>query len=966
MAGPITIIAQPGDSHEISKGCFNPGNSFTPTAPALTPNLYVVQDDAKLDDFATNGSTGTWLLNVVASGLPGYSGDIGFAYSWTEPAGFTGEADLYVEITFDGSNYYTHHLAHVECLPPVSVPSLDSHFGISPNAVPAITSANTQAAAKQALWNSQFGTAELFVGYQYLSDANGGPNGGQLFIAVSFAAGGMGANIGSPLQRFDNLTATDAVLQIPLTLDGGGNPNGGGVRDPSIIFYQGYWVCAFPDGPQQETAGIQNVHFYKSLDLMNWAHLVDVPVSVTTMALGLANWVVGDSLGPRLVITDQGNQDHYALTPPAGGIANWIGTWTVTPNTPGTIGGTTSLNAEYFYDTTSGKYYSTDFSGNFWYSSTLTSGWTKAAGYTAAPFVDGEPPVLLSDGTLRVYGPTNHDAYEQAGTSYVDSNNNWRTGDGGNPTAPTWTAQADFIPGGYTGIGQAPHWFNVTRITDQAAVASICNLVLSQCQVGTALAAMQSNVQSSIQELSYVAVGNVQSIVYPGAFIATVSVGLVPQSGWLRVNDQIVSFVQGDVPGLSDTSIQLFDDGPDPPAWAIQVDYGFTPARWALFAVDATPQAYAVGPVFDAANLYQGLYDFFTHAAGDYIIDPSHVHHSYGRVSVTLELTPDNPYVLRAKAGTYDSNGTGIVTGPGNFTWLASVTGIITTGFSGTLSGTFAVPLSPVQPQIQADAAAALTDVIGKVGGIPALDSTDGTKIVGATAELAQVSASQSPYLVQQVDLGSVLVGSTNQLQAEFNFIDSNGVAAAFIVSAIHVCKIGTTTPVESTDAPPGGHGDVLAFTTVSGSITGLYLLNIEPSAFLWGSTGRYVIRVSGTITNLSTTITVASLVIATVQVVVELPVLAGGDGTSLLMSAGSLSVLNSANQFDSLSFAQLMRGLAAILYGRASHDGLVYGAVNNSALKRVTGTLDASSNRNISTILGPVAAGPDPSNANG
>ena len=220
---------------------------------------------------------------------------------------------------------------------------------------------------------------------------------------------------------------------------------------------------------------------------------------------------------------------------------------------------------------------------------------------------------------------------------------------------------------------------------------------------------------------------------------------------------------------------------------------------------------------------------------------------------------------------------------------------------------------------------------------------------------------------MQQVDLGSVLVGSTNQLQAEFNFLDGDEVAATFTASAIHVCKIGTTTPVESTSAPPGGHGDVLTFAAVSGAITGLYLLNIVPSALLWGSTGRYVVRVSGTITNPSMpTITVVSLVIATVQVVAALPVLAGGDGTSLVMSAGSLSVLNSANQFDSLSFAQLMRGLAAILYGRASPDGLVYGAANNSALKRVTGTLDTSSNRNMSISLGPVAAGPDPSNANG
>jgi hypothetical protein len=377
---------------------------------------------------------------------------------------------------------------------------------------PAPLSALAQSAIKQALYNVQGTGGEVYIGYQYLaidwSEAYtnlGGVADGYLFITVSFSAGGVQGSIGSPVQEFVNMANRDFVLSVPVIAPGG-VMSGGGIRDPGIMWHSGYfWLC-FADAPENGLSqATESVHLYKSLDCLNWVHVNDMPVT-GQYDLGIGHWVQDAAGAWHYVVTNQGPQTHYVLTPPSQDISAWGGTWTVS----GSIGGGAGYNEYIFYDVTSGYYIMVGEGGDFWYSSSLTSGWT-AAGGISIPFTPGWAdscqPIVLGDALHTVRWYSNGDSASQLdGTQqlYVDWLDGWRTGGaGGKPMAPTLSAAVLTTPTGFTGSGGIPHWMSVVRFTEAYAdqpgpVTAICNAMLAGAEAGAIVTATVAEISTAI------------------------------------------------------------------------------------------------------------------------------------------------------------------------------------------------------------------------------------------------------------------------------------------------------------------------------------------------------------------------------------------------------------------------------------------------------------------------------------
>ena len=257
-------------------------------------------------------------------------------------------------------------------------------------------------------------------------------------------------------------------VELGLASDGqwAGGPKSGGIRDPSIEWAYGqFWCGAGPHLAEQSRAGggvndfNARVRVYSSPDNRNWTHVVDLPTTgITTM--GICHWV-RDAAGLHAVgkISEHAPYKYNVWDMPSSGW-NVAANWAV--HIPVTVDGNPVLRRDYmaqnngyfFYDFTSNTYYLLS-EGGTWISATSLYGtgdaaWPNAADSSSMPpdMTDIGQPVILADGTLRIYYYDESDMY--TGTIlYATTTNDWRT------DVATWSDSQQFTISGYTWCGNS-------------------------------------------------------------------------------------------------------------------------------------------------------------------------------------------------------------------------------------------------------------------------------------------------------------------------------------------------------------------------------------------------------------------------------------------------------------------------------------------------------------------------------
>lgn len=291
----------------------------------------------------------------------------------------------------------------------------------------------------------------------------------QVFLAAMFSGEGHASRdtglliaLSTDGVNFHNICASpDPVYSPP-----------GGLRDPIILYWLGFWYLVYSYGPNTEPL----LFLAKSSDLLQWDPIGSLRLAAHTENnyIDVPQWIV-DPAGNVHIIACIDNTHFWAEIHPRadpaawGNQANWSAVSILTD-----INGVPLVQGNSFVTQRDGTFYMAfnDMQSIKYYlrtSASLTSGWSAPRRLNLDSSVnhgDSENLVFLSDGSLRFY-ISNGNALRKV-MWYVDSTN----------LGEQWSLPQ---PVKFSGYGPAGiNWAQVVRITDPAAITAAAGLMKAQ------------------------------------------------------------------------------------------------------------------------------------------------------------------------------------------------------------------------------------------------------------------------------------------------------------------------------------------------------------------------------------------------------------------------------------------------------------------------------------------------------